>query len=80
MLAQDGDTVDKTIPIFDGVQLKSFIDEEITDDYSREIRVDTFAIQSDNLKLGFDENKDFLNKSELQSVLEVLNTKKNLGV
>lgn len=75
--AKSGDNEDKTIPLFDSVQLKSFIDEDITDDKSRNIGVNAYAIQSDNLELLTDTG--YITAENLKNVLKILIRKKNLG-
>lgn len=75
--AKSNDNEDKTIPLFDSVQLKSFIDEDITDDKSRNIGVNAYAIQSDNLELFPDTG--YITAENLKEVLEILIRKKNLG-
>ena len=77
LVGKDGDTEDVTeLPIFDSIQLKSFIDEEIDDDDARTIGVNVFAIQADNLEL-FATEPEYLSKSQLQDVLKVIQNKKS---
>lgn len=84
--AKDGDDEDQTLSLFDHVQLKSFIDEEILGkkqaDGSYEgkavnINVSAFGIQADNLDLDdLDEDDNgYLSVEDLNRVYAVLNAK-----
>ncbi len=72
---KDGDNEDITSPLFNSVQLKSFIDEDIDDDIARSIGVNVFAIQADNLEL-FATEPEFLTQAQLQDILKVIQNKK----
>ena len=80
--AKDGDTIDETVSLFDQIQLKSFIDEELLGKLQQDgtyagknvtVNVAAFGIQADNLDLTI--SNTYLTDTELRSVYKVLNTK-----
>lgn len=50
MLKKSGNTIDETVPLFDRIQLKSFIDQELNN-YDADIKITAYGIQADNLEI-----------------------------
>lgn len=77
------DTSSVTIPLFDRIQLKSFIDEEINDgnltskkNEETKILIDAYGIQADSLGGDLNNLSDFLDKTTLNKILNIVNGKK----
>ena len=71
LLAGDNTSTNTTVTLFDEIQLKSFIDEELVGN-NADVRVDVtaYGIQSDNLGVG--ELGEYLDKSKLDEIWEIL--------
>ena len=65
-----------TTTLFDQIQLKSFIDEELDGKNDTEVKVlvDAYGIQADNLDLGLPEN-GILTDDQVKSVFEIVQKK-----
>ena len=70
-----------TTTLFDQIQLKSFIDEELNKgegntktDYEAKVLVDAYGIQADNLDLGLPKN-GILSDDQVKSVFEIVQRK-----
>lgn len=77
------DTSSVTIPLFDRIQLKSFIDEEINygnptskKNEETKILIDAYGIQADSLGGDLNNLSDFLDKTTLNKILNIVNGKK----
>jgi predicted ribosomally synthesized peptide with SipW-like signal peptide len=68
-----------TTTLYDKIQIKNVLENELTSDQIQNIKIETFAIQSDNLLLGADEThtgtkwtkKRGLTAAELQNIYDV---------
>ena len=68
-----------TVPLFDRVQLKSFIDEEIPNTKSNEetkILIKGYGIQADSLGGALNNLSDFLDKATLDKIFNIVKEKK----
>ena len=72
----------KTVSLFDRIQLKSFIDEEVNskdDDKplneETQITIDAYGIQADSLGAELNNLTDFVSKEDLQKILNIVNEK-----
>lgn len=77
------DTSSVTIPLFDRIQLKSFIDEEINygnptskKNEETKILIDAYGIQADSLGGDLNNLSYFLDKTTLNKILNIVNGKK----
>ena len=68
---------DKTVPLFDSVQLKSFIDSQIKGDVT--IGVSAYGIQADNLQTtpAIDLEKQHYDNTDLNSIYTIVKNKAN---
>jgi len=75
-----------TIPLFDRIQLKSFIDQEVnptttannvttTLNEETKILIDAYGIQADSLGAELNNLTDFVSKEDLQKILNIVNEK-----
>lgn len=74
-----------TTTLFDQIQLKSFIDEELNKgegntktDYEAKVLVDAYGIQADNLDLGLPKN-GILRDDQVKSVFEIVQRKRGVS-
>lgn len=71
LLAGDDASTNTTVTLFDEIQLKSFIDEELDgDDAGIQVNVTAYGIQSDELGLG--ELGEYLEKTTLEEIWDIL--------
>ena len=68
---------DETVPLFDSVQLKSFIDSQIKGDVN--IGVSAYGIQADNLQTtpAIDLEKQHYDNTDLNSIYTIVKNKAN---
>ena len=75
----EGEPMMETIPLFDKIQLKSFIDEELVDnntDPTVKVIVTAYGIQSDNLDInGLPSLRPRLDQTQLASVFDIVKRK-----
>ena len=73
----------KTVSLFDRIQLKSFIDEEVNskDDYKplneeTQITIDAYGIQADSLGGELNSLRDFVEQADLLKIFNIIKEKK----
>ena len=80
LLAQNGTTVDKTVPLFNYVQLKSFIDGEIaggTEDVN--VGIEAYGIQADQLGItGLPAGTGLMDSSQVTGIFDIVKRKQGI--
>ena len=75
MLKKSGITIDETVPLFDKIQLKSFIDQELND-YDADIKITAYGIQADNLEItGLPDGEGIMTLEKVNAVYGIVQRK-----